>query len=139
MSTHWENYPHEADIGIRGVGNTMAEAFEQAAIALSAIVVDPGQIKHRISIPIKCQDTDQELLFFDWINAIIYEMAVGKMLFSRFQVSINDNQLLATISGESVDVKRHQPAVEIKGATFTTLKVAQNDHGEWVAQTVVDV
>ena len=139
MSTYWENYPHEADIGIRGVGNTMEEAFEQAAIALSAIVVDPNQIEQQESVTIECQNADREILFFDWINAIIYEMAINKMLFSRFQVSINEDQLRATISGESVDVKRHQPAVEIKGATFTTLKVTQDERGEWMAQTVVDV
>jgi SHS2 domain-containing protein len=38
-----------------------------------------------------------------------------------------------------VDVARHQPAVEVKGATFTELKVRRTDQGEWLAQCVVDV
>ena len=65
MSTYWENYPHEADIGIRGVGNTMEEAFEQAAIALSAIVVDPNQIEQQESVTIECQNADREILTFN--------------------------------------------------------------------------
>jgi len=36
-------------------------------------------------------------------------------------------------------VSRHHPAVEVKGATYTTLRVARETSGEWVAQTVVDV
>jgi SHS2 domain-containing protein len=38
-----------------------------------------------------------------------------------------------------VDVARHQPAVEIKGATYTELKVGRTDNGLWFAQCVVDV
>jgi len=34
----WEHFPHEADIGVRGFGATPAEAFEQAALALTAAV-----------------------------------------------------------------------------------------------------
>jgi tRNA nucleotidyltransferase (CCA-adding enzyme) len=37
-----------------------------------------------------------------------------------------------------VDAARHHPAVEIKGATYTALRVAPVDDG-WLAQTVVDV
>ena len=40
--------------------------------------------------------------------------------------------------GELVDPARHHPAVEVKGATYTALRVAR-ENGEWVAQTVVDV
>ncbi|WP_432215062.1 archease [Salmonella enterica] len=40
--------------------------------------------------------------------------------------------------GERVDAKRHQPAVEVKGATFTALRVA-NENSRWLAQTVVDL
>jgi tRNA nucleotidyltransferase (CCA-adding enzyme) len=35
-------------------------------------------------------------------------------------------------------VQRHQPAVEVKGATYTALRVAPIEGG-WLAQTVVDV
>lgn len=44
----------------------------------------------------------------------------------------------ASLWGERVDPARHRPAVEVKGATYTELKVARE--GElWVAQCVVDV
>jgi hypothetical protein len=36
-------------------------------------------------------------------------------------------------------VAKHQPAVEVKGATYTALRVRQELGGEWVAQCVVDL
>ena len=39
-TTRWEHYEHGADIGVRGFGGTKAEAFEQAGLALTAVVCD---------------------------------------------------------------------------------------------------
>ncbi len=66
-------------------------------------------------------------------------MATEHMLFSRFTVRIDNHHLHATISGEPLERERHQPTVEVKGATYTALSVRQLDDGRWVAQTVVDV
>ena len=40
MPGRWEHYPHEADIGVRGYGASLGEAFEQAALAMTGAVVD---------------------------------------------------------------------------------------------------
>ena len=75
----------------------------------------------------------------DWLNVLIYEMATRNMLFSRFEVHLEDSRLTAQVWGEALDVGRHHPAVEVKGATYTELKVAQQTGGGWLAQCVVDV
>lgn len=134
----WEHFYHEADIGVRGVGNTLAEAFEQVALALSAVVCELELIAAEQCIEIECHASDPEYLLVDWLNSLIFEMATRKMLFARFQVSITGDRLKAQVWGEKVDVARHQPAVEIKGATLTELRVAQQN-GQWLAQCVVDV
>ena len=135
---HWEHFEHKADIGVRGIGNTLAEAFEQAALAMSAIVTDLSYIDPKQAIDVACEDMDQELLLVDWLNALIFETATRKMLFSRFEVNIEDGQLSARAWGEPINIARHQPAVEIKGATYTELKVYQ-DQDQWIAQCIVDV
>ena len=61
------------------------------------------------------------------------------MLFSRFEINIVGNSLTGQAWGEKVDVSRHHPAVEVKGATYTALRVAREETGAWVAQCVVDV
>ena len=86
MAERWEHYRHEADIGVRGLGASKTEAFEQAALAMTAAVTDLDSVAPR----------------------------------------------------EAVDPARHHPAVEVKGATYTTLRVAR-DGDAWSAQTVIDV
>jgi len=134
----WEHYEHGADIGVRGVGASEAEAFEQAALALTAVIADPARVAPATRVAIECEGPDHELLFAAWLNAIVYEMSTRKMLFARFAARIEDGRLEGEAWGEKIDVARHHPAVEIKGATYTTLRVAREGE-RWVAQTVVDV
>ncbi len=138
-TARWEHFPHDADMGIRGFGASIDEAFAQAALALSAVITDPATIAPHTPVDIKVMAVDQELLLVDWLNALIYEMATHKWLFSRFDVRIEDTTLEARAWGERVDIARHKPAVEVKGATYTELRVARLDDSSWLAQCVVDV
>jgi tRNA nucleotidyltransferase (CCA-adding enzyme) len=106
---------------------------------LTAVITDPGCVLPTQAIEISCALIDEELLLMDWLNALVYEMATRRMLFSRFEVHLSPGGLQAIAWGERVDVARHQPAVEIKGATCTELQVRPREEGGWVAQCVVDV
>jgi len=137
-TSSWAHFSHDADIGVAGVGPTKAEAFRQAALALTAVVTDPGHVAPAHAVMVTCRAPNDELLLVEWLNALIYEMAVRAMLFSDFTVEIEGGELRATAYGEPVDIARHEPAVEIKGATLTALEVGQGPDG-WRAQCVVDV
>jgi tRNA nucleotidyltransferase (CCA-adding enzyme) len=138
-TSRWEHFPHQADIGVRGIGASKAEAFEQAALALTAVVTDPQALRLAEKVEVTCEAPDDELLLVDWLNALVYEMATRKLLFGRFRVRLDGHRLVARAWGERIDVARHQPAVEVKGATLTSLRVGQDPGGAWVAQCVVDV
>ena len=138
MSNYWEHFIHEADIGVRGIGASKAEAFAQAAMALTAVITDPDNVSPRQETIINCSAPDDELLLVDWLNALIYEIVTRKVLFSRFEVDITGTHLKASCWGEPLDLQRHQPVVEIKGATYTELAV-RKEQANWIAQTVVDV
>lgn len=142
MNAHWEHFEHGADVGVRGFGPTPAAAFEQAALALVAVVTDPAGVAPRERVDLACEAPDDELLLVAWLNAVVTEMAARRMLFGRFEVRIDGHRLTARAWGEPASVARHQPAVEVKGATCTALGVApvREAAGEgWRAQTVVDV
>lgn len=140
MSTgRWEHSEHGADIGVHGIGENKAEAFCQAALALTAVITEPARVRTGTRIDIHCEAPDDELLFVDWLNALIYEMASRNMLFGRFSVTFTNGSLDGSAWGEAIDLARHQPTVEIKGATYTGLRVDQDERGDWHAQTVVDV
>lgn len=137
--SHWEHFHHVADIGVRGYGTTLEQAFEQAALALTAVIAEPETVRERDVVDIRLSAPDRELLLVEWLDALIYRMATRHMLFSRFRVEIAEHRLRGRAWGEAVDPSRHQPAVEIKGATFTELAVRRNSDGSWTAQCVVDV
>jgi tRNA nucleotidyltransferase (CCA-adding enzyme) len=137
--TTWELFAHDADIGVRGFGPTRQAAFEQGAIALMHAMGAGSDVAPKQMVSVACAAPDCEVLFVDWLNALIFEMATRSMLFSRFQVRIENGALRAETWGEPIDLARHEIAVEAKGATFTALKVAQGPDGTWVAQCVVDV
>lgn len=137
--SRWEHFYHVADIGVRGVAASPDLAFAQAALAMIAVISEPRAVRPRQKVSISCEAPDLELLLVDWLNAVIYEMAVRRMIFSRFEVKIAGTGLTGEAWGERVDVLRHAPAVEIKGATYTALKVVQTEEGSWLAQCVVDV
>ena len=134
----WEHFAHDADIGVRGWGATVASAFEHAACALTAVVTHEV-VEPRTLVEVQCEAPDLELLFVEWLNAIIYEMAVRSMLFGRFAVRIDQGRLRGMLWGEPIDVERHSPACEPKGATYTALRVAQDPDGLWSAACIVDV
>jgi tRNA nucleotidyltransferase (CCA-adding enzyme) len=137
--TRWEHFSHVADVGVRGIGRSMDEAFEQAALALTAVVTEPGSVRAVQAVELACEAPNPEILLADWLNAVVFEMATRHMLFSRFEVRIAGQRLTAKAWGETVDVARHQPAAEVKGATLSELEVARDVNGYWHAQCIVDV
>lgn len=136
---HWEHFPHQSDIGIRGIGATPAEAFAQAALALTAVLTDPSSVSPTTPVVISIPLQEIEDLFFDFLNRVIYEMDTRHMLFSRFDISTLEGSLQAILYGETVDLERHHPAVEVKAATYFDLRVYQRPDRAWCAECVVDV
>ena len=135
----WEHFPHVADMGVRGFGDSPAEAFAAAAHAMTAVITEPDAVRPEIRVEIHAQAADPEILLYDFLNGLVYEMAVNGLLFSRFYVRIEEDRLQAEAWGEKTDGGRHQPCVEVKGATFTQLDVHQEDDGRWIAQCVLDI
>lgn len=135
----WQHFDHQADIGVRGIGPSLEAAFEQAALALMAVMVELSTIQPRQSLELRLEAASDEQLLVDWLSELLFKVAVDKLLFSRFQVRIQECRLRATAWGETIDVPRHQPAVEVKGISYSQLQVAQRQDGLWVAQCVVDV
>lgn len=139
IETRAEHFSHDADIGIRGIGPTRDAAFEQAAIALASIVVDVSTIRPELEVDIECEAPRDDLLLADWLNALIYRMAVDHLLLGKFRVAIEGHHLRAEAWGEKIDRARHMLGVEPKGATYTALQVTRADDGTWTAQCVIDV
>ena len=135
----WEHFPHAADMGIRGIGRTKNEAFEEAAKALVALTTDLERVSPKEKVVVSLSAPDEEQLLVEWLDALVFEMATRRFVFSRFEVRIEGGKLEGTLWGEPWDEGLHPIGVEVKGPTFTELHVGVRDDGLWVAQLIVDV
>ncbi|MGO8915492.1 MAG: archease [Stellaceae bacterium] len=106
-----EHFPHGADIGVRGIGHTKEQAFEQVALALTEIVTEVTSILPREVVEMDCAAPSDGVLLADWLNRVIYEMAVRHMVFGRFEVTTENGHLRGRAWGEKIDQARHTPAV----------------------------
>jgi SHS2 domain-containing protein len=139
-----EQFGHGADVGVRGRGATPEEAFAGAALALEALFArDPASVRPDRGEAVACRAADLEGLLVDFLDELIFVFATRRLVFSRFDVSIEESApgdwvLRARAFGERWDPSRHEATVEPKGATYTALRVGREGDG-WVAQCVVDV
>jgi SHS2 domain-containing protein len=134
----YETFEHEADIGVRGYGRSMEQAFESAALALYSVMVNIKRVEQKEERNITASAPDSELLLVEWLNALLSLSDIERMVFSRFEVKIDGSTLSGAAWGESLDKERHELGVEVKGATYHMLKVTEDD-GKYSAQCVVDV
>jgi len=135
----WEHFHHGADWGVRGIGASKAEAFAGAALALTAVLIDPEALDADEATEIACEAPDDELLLVEWLGELVYQMDAAHRLFARFALVIEDHRLRAKAWFETMGLGKHELAVDVKGVTYTELKVSQDDRGDWIAQCVVDV
>ncbi len=126
-------------MGVRGFGATREEAFQEAAAALVALTTELSEVSAAERVQVSVTAPDEEQLLVEWLDAVIYEMATRHMVFCRFEARIEGGRLEGTLWGERRDAQRHTAGVEVKGATFTELRVAEEGRGRWTAQCIVDV
>ena len=139
MTVRYETFEHESDIGIRGCGNSLEQAFENAAVALYSVMMNIGKIAQTEKKVIAVSAPDRELLLVEWLNALLALSDIERLVFSKFEVKIIEDTTLTGIAwGEPLDRVRHEAHVEVKGATYHMLSVRE-ENGRYWAQCVVDV
>ncbi|RLG70108.1 MAG: archease [Candidatus Iainarchaeum archaeon] len=136
----YETFPHKADIGIRAKAETIGKAFCEAAKALFSVMVDLENVEAKEIIKISVSAEALDLLFVEWLNALISEAALRNMLFSEFEVKILKNDLYkleGKAKGEKINLDKHNIKTEVKAATYSALKVEKNS--VWLVQCILDV
>ena len=134
----YEYFEATADIGIRAYGNDMNEAFENAGLAIFNIISDTSLIIPERKIEFEVASEDDVSLLYDFLEELLFYHETEFMLFSRFDVEIDDGfHLKAVIYGEEIDWDRHERKTEIKAITFHKMEVNKTDHVE--LQAIVDL
>ncbi len=138
----FEYLDHTADIGIRGIGKTVEEAFCEAARATFNLMVDLEEVVLKEAIHVTVEARQLDLLLVEWLSTLLAKKDLEGLLMSRFQVELRETEngfsLQGVGWGEPLDLKRHRPKTEVKGVTYAGLRVQKEDE-RWLAQCVVDI
>jgi SHS2 domain-containing protein len=120
----FELIEHTADAGLIAYGETLAEAFTNAAYGMFSIIAELGAVRETESRPVEINEDDIEGLLFEWLNSLIYLFDVEMLLFKRFDImEFGDNHLRAICRGEKYDPSRHHLKTGVKSATYHMLEV----------------
>jgi SHS2 domain-containing protein len=134
----FEIFEHKADVGVRGKGETLKEAFEEGARAMFSVMANIETVQPLETFEVEVSAQDEEALFVEWLNELLSLADLNNMVFSEFKVEIVGNNLKGQATGEKWDLERHEPKTEVKAATYSSLSV-KNENGSYVAQCIVDV
>lgn len=126
----FEILEHTADIGLRAWGATKEEAFEEAATALAAIVVERDDIEPRLAYALAATGDDDESLLVNWLSEVLYQLDARRIVLGRFRIEqLAGGRLWAQAWGEPRDPGKHRPKVIVKGVTYHQLKIEQRPDG----------
>ncbi len=123
----FEYFDVTADIGFKSYGKDLNEAFENASLAIFNIISDTSDIDAKIEKSIEITSEDEVSLLYDYLEELLFLHEVEFMLFSQFDVNIDDNlHLKATIKGEEINWDKHERKTEIKAITFHKMQVEKS-------------
>jgi tRNA nucleotidyltransferase (CCA-adding enzyme) len=148
----YELLEHEADIGVKGIGATLEEAFQEGAMAMFSVMVDLEKVGTTESVDVHCEADSIEMLFVEFLNRLLADMSISEMVFAKFEVKITKGTqelggtgapiekytLTGKAFGETINQEKHQTKTEAKGATLHGLKYEFEDEKHQI-QCVVDV
>jgi SHS2 domain-containing protein len=119
---------HRADAYIAAYGETMAEAFENAALAAFETMTDTGKVEPRHEETVKVEGFDESSLLYNWLEALLVRFDTDGRLYSKFNVSGIQKigagyRLDAKICGERFDPDRHASRVGVKAVTYHRMEI----------------
>jgi len=139
----FEFLEHTADAYIAAYGEDLAEAFENAALAMFETMTDTKAIEPLNEKTVAAKGADKQALLYDWLERLLVMFEVEGMLFSKFRIhkiqQIEDGfKLEAKVYGEPYDHKKHRQKVGVKAVTYHRMEVNEAP-GEVVLRFILDI
>ncbi|MDP3768895.1 MAG: archease [Dehalococcoidia bacterium] len=139
MTSGFEHFDVEADVGVRAWGPARGEAFAQAALGVFALIVPPAEVVPRETREVRAQGDSVETLLVNWINECLYLHDIEGFVVHRVgPVACDERVVHGVLHGEAVDAARHHLGTIVKGATFHQLEVLEHE-GLHQVRIIVDV
>jgi SHS2 domain-containing protein len=121
---------HPADVGIEAYGQTLAESFEQAALGLISVILDPSTVEPFEAREVDLDAVDAEQLLVKWLAEILYLYDGQRFVPVKFSIrNISQSHLQASLWGEEFRVEKHLTRLDVKAITFHQLLVRHDENG----------
>lgn len=132
-------FEHGADVGVRGIGLTLEDAFAYAARAMFSLMLGrPLPKEGGYSLDVQARGFDLESLFVSWLNVLLSVADLNDLILCKFVPRLDGFELTGKIWGVPRSSFLEDLGVEVKGATFAEILVKKTGP-LWVAQCIVDV
>ena len=139
MTVGWEHFEVEADVGVRGWGESRARAVAQATLGVFALMVDPAEVEAREVREVRAQADEPEALLVAWIDECLYVHDIEGFVVRDVEMTVfTDTLAHGTLRGEPLDPGRHRVGTVVKGATYHGVGFDVHD-GLHEARVIVDV
>jgi len=124
----FEFLEHTADAYIAAYGKNLAEAFENAAVAMFDVMTNVEKVSPKVKDNVKVEASDECALLYSWLEALLIKFDVKKMLYSKFKISnlsktSNGFRLKAEVWGEKFNPKKHTQKVGVKAVTYHMMEI----------------
>jgi SHS2 domain-containing protein len=121
---------HPADVGIEANGQSLREAFENAALGLLSLIGGdnlPDPVEERY-IELTAKDFDH--LLVKWLSEILFLCDGEDFLTCEVEIeSISPTRLEAIVSGVTFDPGRYPSGLDVKAVTYHQLKIEEREDG----------
>jgi SHS2 domain-containing protein len=122
---------HTADAYIAAYGKTLAEAFENAALAMFEVMTDTEKISTDMVDSIEVEAEDEYALLYSWLEALLVKFETKNMLYSKFEISNIEEtadgfKVKAVVWGEKFNAKKHPQKVGVKAVTYHRMEIIKD-------------
>ncbi len=124
----FEFLEHTADVYIAAHGATMAEAFENAALAMFEVMTDTEKVSQDEEDSVEIEAEDEYALLYSWLEALLVKFETKNMLYSKFKIlSLEDAaegfKIKAQVWGEKFNAAKHPQKVAVKAVTYHRMEI----------------
>jgi len=129
-SMSYKYLEHSTDAFIEVRAKNLEEAFSVAGKSVVATIIDSNNIQEIEEKNIKVKGRNLLNLLYNWLEEIVTITIADGFAIRNFSVNIKKNkeyQIISNISGEKLDIKKHNFKVEIKSPTFHLMEIEEND------------
>lgn len=142
MNKIYELIDHTADLSIKVYGKDLEELLKNSSAAMMDVICDLNTIELKNQYSVSSSGNSEEELLVNLLQELLYLHEVKKLLFCKFEFKINDNiknrEVEGNVWGEEIDFSRHDLLNDIKGVTYSDLKV-EHKNGKLSAKITFDI